>query len=195
MVTSQTAYKIVAISGSLRKDSFNTAWCRHIGAIAPKDRVASVEVINYKGMPVYDGDVEAESGIPEVILAAAKKIEAADAIYISTPEYNFSMSSSLKTFIDWVSRVNPQPMAGKPCAIASVSAGPSGGLRAQYDLRKVLLFMKVHLMPLPEMTVPNAYQAFDQQGNVTNDQAKKHGETHITAFVDYIDWVKRAERK
>lgn len=190
-----TAYKIVAISGSLRKDSFNTAWLRHIASVAPKDRIASVEIINYKGMPVYDGDLEAESGIPECIKEASKKIAEADAIYFSTPEYNLSVSSALKTFIDWVSRVDPQPMANKPCAIASVTAGPSGGLRAQYELRKVMLFMRVHMMGFPEMTVPNAYQQFDKEGNVTEDKTKQHGLVHINAFADHIDWVKRAERK
>ncbi len=123
-------FKIVAISGSTRIGSTNTALIRLIAELAPKDRIASVEILDYRGIPVYDGDDEKDNGYPEKVMLMAEKIAAADAVYISTPEYNFSISSALKNVLDWLSRVNGNPFSNKPVAIASVSAGGSGGLRA-----------------------------------------------------------------
>ena len=126
----KTAYKIIGISGSLRNDSTNTALIRIAGELAPSDRIASIEIVNFKTCPVYDGDIESTTGIPDIVKEIGKKIAEADAIYISTPEYNFSISAPLKNIIDWLTRLNPNPLKDKPCAIASCSAGPSGGLRA-----------------------------------------------------------------
>ena len=95
----------------------------------------------------------------------ATKIAEADGIYISTPEWNFTISSALKNVLDWLSRANesnPNPLASKPVAIASVSAGNSGGLRAQYDLRKSLLYFKCHTMGLPELSVTENYMKVDK---------------------------------
>ena len=98
--------------------------------MAPKDRVLDIEILDYKGIPIFDADDEAEFGIPEKVKIIGEKFKEADAIYISTPEYNFSISAPLKNVIDWISRLEGTPLKGKPVAVASVSAGGSGGLRA-----------------------------------------------------------------
>ena len=92
-----------------------------------KKRISSIEIVDYKGIPVYDGDVEEEAGIPEKVKKIAEKIRAADGVYISTPEYNYGFSAALKNIIDWLSRCKPAPLEGKPVTIVSTSAGPSGG--------------------------------------------------------------------
>ena len=188
-----TAYKIIGISGSLRTSSTNTALIRLAAELAPKDRVAELEIVEFKDVPVYDGDIEAESGIPEKVKAIGEKIKAADGVYICTPEYNYSTSAALKNIIDWLSRLSPCPLNDKPAAIASVCAGPSGGLRAQYDVRKFLLFLKPHVMTLPEVSVAANYMKFDKETNqVTDEQVRKSVQKHIEAFCDHIAWVKRA---
>ena len=130
--------------------------------------------------------------MPEKVKVMAAKIAEADAVYISTPEWNFTMSSALKNVLDWLSRVNgsnPNPLATKPVAIASVSAAGTGGLRAQYDLRKCLLYFKCHVMGLPELSVSENYMKVDKfrepkaENTFVDEKTKQHGLTHINAFV------------
>ena len=161
-MVSKAPYKIVGISGSTRVGSTNTALIRLIGELAPKDRVASVEIVDYRGIPVFDGDDEADFGVPEKVKIIGEKIKEADAVYISTPEYNLSVSSPLKNVLDWISRLEGSPFKGKPVAIASVSAGGSGGLRAQYELRKILLYTQAHVLGLPELSISENYKKFDK---------------------------------
>ena len=84
MASKTSAYKIIGISGSLRTNSTNTALIQHVAQLAPKDRIASIEIVYYKDVPVYDGDVEDASGIPQTVLMIADKIKEADGVYICT---------------------------------------------------------------------------------------------------------------
>ena len=79
------------------------------------------------------------------------KILASDGVVIAAPEYNFSITSALKNILDWISRVQPNPLEKKPVAIFSVTGGPSGGARSQHDLRKVLVFFNAFVMIKPEV--------------------------------------------
>ena len=90
--------------------------------------------------------MESASGIPQTVLTIADKIKESDGVYMCTPEYNYSISAALKNLIDWLSRCKNTPLVGKPLAIASCSAGPSGGLRAIYDLQKILIYLRPHTM-------------------------------------------------
>ena len=134
MVEAGKLYKIVAISGSLREASTNTAALRYVAEIAPKDRIASVEILNYKDVPLYDGDIQAK-GIPDSVIAIGAKIAEADGLYIASPEYNYSISAALKNIIDWVTRISPNPLENKPIAILSAAGGRGGGYRSQLALR------------------------------------------------------------
>ena len=108
MESSKQGYKIIGISGSLRNDSTNTALIRLVNDLRPKDKVAEIEIVSFKDVPVYDGDIEA-SGIPKSVLDIADKIRQADAVYISTPEYNYSFSAAIKNIVDWLTRCSPNP--------------------------------------------------------------------------------------
>ena len=123
--------------------------------------------------------------------AIGEKIAEADGVYLATPENNFSISAALKNIIDWLSRLPSAPLANKPVAIMSASAGPSGGMRAQYDLRKVLLYLKSHVMIAPEVFISVNYQKFDKDGNITDESARKYIETQVKAFAGWIDFVKK----
>ena len=102
MVEAKPVYKVVAISGSLRKDSTNTFALKYAATVS--DRL-QLEIINYNDVPLYNGDDEAASGIPDSVKAIAAKIAEADGVYIACPEYNYSVPGVLKNLIDWVSRV------------------------------------------------------------------------------------------
>jgi chromate reductase len=123
--------------------------------------------------PLYDGDLESGSGIPEAVEKLAAQIRAADAVILVTPEYNQSFSSPMKNAIDWLSRVSGNPWAGKPVAILSAAAGRSGGARAQYALRLAVNKFRMRLLTGPEVMVANAAKEFDDAGRLTGESYRK----------------------
>ena len=96
------SFDILAISGSLRAGSFNTRLLRAVEAAAPE--TLRLDIITPRGVPLYDGDVEENEGIPTVVEELKERVRAADALIIATPEYNFSVPGVLKNMIDWLSR-------------------------------------------------------------------------------------------
>jgi chromate reductase len=101
---------IMAISGSLREGSYNTMTLEALAKLAPDSM--SFDYATPKGIPVYDGDDEAENGIPQIVLDLAGRISAADGVIIATPEYNFSIPGGLKNATDWISRIKPTIRSG-----------------------------------------------------------------------------------
>lgn len=101
------------------------------------------------------------------------KILASDGVVIAAPEYNFSITSALKNILDWISRVQPNPLEKKPVAIFSVTGGPSGGARSQHDLRKVLVFFNAFVMIKPEVFIGSNYLKFDKEANLNDEASKK----------------------
>ncbi len=123
---------LLGISGALRAASVNRKLIRAAGRLFGGDYVeADIR------LPLYDGDLEAE-GIPKEVQHLADQIAEADAVVISTPEYNQVMSGVLKNALDWVSRVEGNPWLDKPVAVVSAAAGRSGGVRAAISLRNAL---------------------------------------------------------
>lgn len=159
--------KLLGISGSLRRDSLNTMLVREAAeAFGPSEfTLADIR------FPLYDGDVEAE-GIPEAVATFRRQIDQADAIVISTPEYNKGLSGVLKNALDWSSRIKPMPFRDKPVAIMSATAGRAGGERTQMTLRLCLVAFRPRLLQGPELLVANASQAF-QGGRLADEQARK----------------------
>ena len=156
--------KLLTICGALRAASTN----RQLVAEAVRlFGPAKVTEANLR-LPLYDGDLEAIGIPPEVALLHAQ-IGAADAIVISTPEYNKSLSGVLKNALDWVSRVpGPGPWTGKPVVILSAAAGRAGGERAQYALRLCLNPFRPLVLPGPEMMLADSAHAFDAKGRLTD---------------------------
>ena len=159
MVEARASYKIVGICGSLRAKSTNLTALKLAGETLQSNNV-DFEILNYNDLPVYNGDIEA-AGIPDSVKTLHSKILEADGVVISSPEYNYSISSALKNLIDWVSRIQPGPFDKKPVAIFSVTAGPSGGARSQYDLRKIMVFLNGFVMQKPEVMIGSNYLKFD----------------------------------
>jgi chromate reductase len=177
---------IVATSGSLRAKSYNTALLRTLASMAA-DRM-SMEIITLKGIPVYDGDDEAASGVPQVVQELAEKIRAADGVLISTPEYNFSIPGGLKNATDWISRVKNQPFKDKSVGIVGAAGGPLGTARSQYHLRQNLVGLEALTMSKPEMFVGQAPSKFDADGNLTDEDSRKFFAIWLDAFEA---WVRR----
>jgi chromate reductase len=174
-----TAFSILGISGSLRKASYNTAALHAAQELAPEG--VTIEIADISAIPIYNDDVRA-AGIPASVLALGAEIARADAVLIATPEYNFSIPGVLKNAIDWISRLPDQPFKNKPVAILGASPGPVGTARAQYDLRKVFVFLDAHVLNKPEIMISNAGTRFDAEGKLTDETSRKFLASQIEAL-------------
>ena len=123
-------------------------------------------------LPLYDGDLEAQ-GLPDSVQALAAQVAGADALLIASPEYNKGPSGVLKNALDWLSRVKPNPLWGKPCAIVSATAGRAGGERGQTMLRTMLVPHRVEALTWPEVLVGGAEREFDAEGRLVADSYVK----------------------
>ncbi|MFK7878057.1 MAG: NADPH-dependent FMN reductase [Paracoccaceae bacterium] len=157
--------KLLGISGSLRADSANTKLVREAARVFGEASFTLADI----QLPLYDGDVEAASGVPSAVQVLADQIQDADAIVISTPEYNKGPSGALKNALDWVSRTNGQPWSGKPLAVMSAAAGRAGGERAQMVLRGFMVPFRPLILQGPEMHLANCMKEFDEAGRLISD--------------------------
>jgi chromate reductase len=178
--------KILAISGSLREQSYNTKLLNVLKDMA--SGAMDMEIVRLKGIPVYDGDDEDASGVPEIVQDLAARIRAADGVLISTPEYNFSIPGGLKNATDWVSRVKNQPFKDKRVGIVGAAQSPVGTARSQYHLRQNLVGLEALTMNKPELFVSLAQNKFDADGNLTDEPSRKIFAVWLEAFEA---WVRR----
>ena len=161
---------ILGIAGSLRKDSYNKAALRAAQQLCPQG--AKLEICDIAGLPLFNQDEERNPN-PKV-QDFKQRIRAADAILISTPEYNYSIPGVLKNAIDCASRpYGDSAWAGKPVALMSASTSIFGGVRAQYHLRQSFIFLNMDDVKQPEVAIPSAPQRFDAQGNLTDETSRK----------------------
>jgi chromate reductase, NAD(P)H dehydrogenase (quinone) len=162
--------RVLAISGSLRRDSNNTALLRALREEAP----ASVEVELWDGLkeiPPYDGDDDLVPG-PEKVEAFRTLVREADAVFFATPEYNSSIPGALKNALDWASRpLATNAFRNKPVAVISSSAGAFGGVWAAAELRKVLAAMGARVTEV-EMAVGHAHDKLDEHGAVVDHELR-----------------------
>jgi chromate reductase len=176
--------KLLAITGALRKDSYNTQLLRAVKELAPPEM--AIEIVTLHGVPLYDGDEEDKHGVPASVKALQDKVREADGVIISTPEYNFSVPGVLKNGLDWMSR-SGNPFKWKRVGVMGASEGPIGTARSQYHLRQNLIGLEAITMPKPEIFVALAPTKF-ANGKLTDEATKKIIVTWLNAFKD---WVKR----
>ncbi|KAK8957574.1 NADPH:quinone oxidoreductase [Platanthera zijinensis] len=168
------AIKVVAISGSLRKASFNSGLIRSAVEIS-NESVDGIEIerVDISELPLLNTDLEDNGTYPPAVEALRRKIAEADAFLFASPECNYSIAAPLKNAIDWASRP-PNLWAGKPAAVVSAGGGFGGG-RSQYHLRQVGVFVDLHFINRPELFVP-AFQPpkkFDEYGNLIDLDIKE----------------------
>ena len=162
--------KVLGFAGSLRRGSYNKALLRAAADLVPEDM--NIEIFDLEGIPPFNQDTE--ENMPEKVREFKTKIREADAILISSPEYNYSVPGVLKNAIDWASRpYGDNPFDGKPVSIVSASIGMLGGARAQYHLRQIFVFLNMYPINRPEVIVPFAQDKFDANGKLLDDNTKK----------------------
>lgn len=161
--------KILGMSGSLRKGSYNTAALRAAGELLPEGM--TLETIGLGDLPHYDDDVRLKA-YPPVVQHFRDRIAAADAVLFVTPEYNYSVSGVLKNAIDWASRPPDQPLLWKPCAMISASGSLLGGVRAQYHLRHMLVSTNSFAVNQPQVYITEAPKKFDAEGKLTDQSTR-----------------------
>jgi chromate reductase, NAD(P)H dehydrogenase (quinone) len=180
---------IVGLCGSLRAASLNRYALQLAGELLPAP--LKMEVADWRDIPLFDGDVMTR-GWPTPVAALRERIRRADGVVIATPEYNFSIPGGFKNMLDWISRGEDPPLAGKPVAILSASPGPLGGARVQYDLRKVMLFLNAMPLVKPEVFIGGATAKFDaQSGRCIDDGTRKFVGDQMVAFARWIHAVSR----
>ena len=161
---------VLAISGSLRKASNNTALLRALRGEAPEG--VEVELWNgLKEIPPYDGDDDVVPGPPEVEEFRAR-VREADAVFFATPEYNSSIPGALKNALDWASRpLATNAFRNKPVAVIGSSAGAFGGVWAAAELRKVLGAMGARVTEV-ELAVGHAHDKLDELGELSDHDVR-----------------------
>ena len=160
---------LLGISGSLRKGALN----RRLLAEAVSRFGEATYLEGDLRLPLYDGDLEEAHGIPEEVTRLTDQIQAADAIVISSPEYNKGITGVMKNALDWISRVPGRVMNGKPTAVISANAGRTGGETGQYMLRACLVPHGALVLPGPLVLVAHGEKEFDADGLLTTESYRK----------------------
>ena len=178
--------RILGISGSLRKGSFNTALLR-AAQQAAGDGI-ELEAATLHGIPLYDGDDEAANGIPEAVSALKERIVASDGVLLVTPEYNNGVPGVFKNAIDWLSRPAndiARVFGGRPFALVGASPGGFGTILSQDHWLPVLKTLGVDLWAGSKLYVSRAGQAFDANGELVDDKVRAQLADFVRGFAAF----------
>lgn len=178
--------KIIALSGALRRASYNTALLRAAAGLAPAG--VSIELRTLHGIPLYDGDVEAE-GVPPAVTELREAIRAADALLIGTPEYNNSIPGVLKNGLDWLSRPSGEGgklFGGKPTALVGATPGGFGTVQSQGALLSVLRAFGNDFWMGGRLMVSKAGTVFDADGQLIDDKVRVQLQQFVEGFVGFV---------
>ena len=159
--------RVLGISGSLRRDSHNTALLRHAGELFEAESVDFEIYDGLRDIPPYDEDDDVDGG-PEAVARVRGTVAEADAVFFSTPEYTSSIPGVLKNAIDWLSRpIATNPLRNKPVAVIGASTGMFGAVWAQAELRKVLAAVGARVIP-GEVVLGHAHTRFHDDGRLND---------------------------
>ena len=178
---------IIGLSGSLRAGSFNTALLRAAAGVMPEGVQLLVKTMH--GIPLYDGDVEANSGIPAAVRELGDAIANSDGLLLATPEYNNSIPGPFKNAIDWLSRIEdgPRPVfAGKPVAVVGASPGGFGTLLAQNAWLPVLRTLETRPWFGGRLLVPRAVGMFNADGQLVDEGTRKKLGEFLAGFARFV---------
>ncbi len=174
--------KILAVSGSLRAASYNTALLHAARELAPEEM--EIQVFGLGELPFFNQDVE-EQGDPAPVAAWKDAVRAADGLLIACPEYNGGLTAVLKNAIDWASRGKPAPLDGKIACALGASPGITGTVRAQDALRLNLKRTGADLAPLSDILVGQAHTKFEN-GTLTDERTRQAIARHLASFAAVI---------
>jgi len=145
-------------------------------------------VVGIEGFPLYSDTIE-NTSFPEIATQYKEKIRAADGILVVTPEYNRSMSGSLKNVLDWTSRGKDLPWKGKPVGVIGASDGVRGASFAQYDVKRVLTYFGAHIMGQPEFYFAEADKKIDAEGTITDEKSQQVLSKYLAAFKAHVELI------
>ena len=173
--------RILGISGSLRRASYNSAALRAAVGLAPEG--AAVETFELDGIPVFNQDEEKNP--PAKVVELKRRVREAVGLLFVTPEDNYSVPGVLKNAIDWAARPYGDDGWDENAApIMGASPGAIGTARAQYHLRQIFVFLNVFPVNQPEVMIGNAPQRFDAEGNLTDETTKEFIRQLLRNLVD-----------
>ena len=178
--------RLVGISGSLRRGSFNTALLNAAAQSMPDGSELAIATI--RGIPLYDGDVEAEHGLPDEVVKLKEAIAAADGLLLVTPEYNNSLPGVFKNAVDWLSRPASdikRVFGGRAVAIIGASPGGFGTILSQSAWLPVLRALNTRPWFGARLLVSRAQAVFDASGVLTDDGVREQLRTFLAGFVKF----------
>jgi chromate reductase, NAD(P)H dehydrogenase (quinone) len=182
--------RILALAGSLRRNSFNRRLIEAAVELAPPGLEVRVYA-DLAAIPLFDEDLEEETGGgPESVRQLRREIATADGLLLATPEYNQSIPGVLKNVLDWLSRVTPdrlRVLAGKPVAVIGATPGPWGTRLAQAAVRQVLYATNSPVLPAPNLYAAGAERLFDPDGRLTDEATRRHLSKVLAAFEVWIE--------
>ncbi|NUP11485.1 MAG: NAD(P)H-dependent oxidoreductase [Polyangiaceae bacterium] len=176
---------IIGIAGSLRKASFNASLLRAAVEVAPPG--LAVEIATIRDIPLYDGDVEAASGIPEPVRVLKDKLAQSDGLLLVTPEYNNSIPGVLKNAIDWMSRPSadiPRVFGNLPVALMGASPGQFGTVLSQTAWLQVLRTLGADAWFGSRLMVGGASKVFDESGRLVDEAIRARLTKFMAAFAE-----------
>ena len=179
--------KILGISGSLRKGSYNTALLKAAVGLMPEG--VQLEAGSIHGIPLYDGDLEAAQGSPPAVEALKDRIMQAQGLLLVTPEYNNSLPGAFKNAIDWLSRPSadiPKVFGERPVGVIGASPGGFGTILAQNAWLPVLRTLGTRPWFGGRMQVSRAGNVFDAAGELTDEAIRTQLRKYLAGFVDFI---------
>ena len=178
--------KVLGISGSLRRDSHNTALLRHAGELFEAEGAEFELYDALREIPPYDEDEDVEGG-PEAVARLRAAVAAADGVFFTTPEYNSSIPGVLKNAVDWVSRpLATNPLRNKPVAVIGASTGMFGAVWAQAELRKVLASTGARVVE-GEVAVGHAHTRFDEDYRLNDPNIEEQVRAVVQALLDEVE--------
>jgi NAD(P)H-dependent FMN reductase len=178
--------KVLGISGSLRRASYNSALLRAATRLMPPE--ATLEVASIRGIPLYDADVEAQ-GIPAAVSELKEAVVAAAGVLLVTPEYNNSIPGVFKNTIDWLSRPNTdvrRVFAGRPFAVMGASPGGFGTNLSQTAWLPVLRTLGTQFWSGGRLQVARAATVFDEAGNLKDPGVEQQLKQFLAGYVAFV---------
>src|SRR5678815_2295589 len=176
--------KILGISGSLRAGSFNTRLLASAAKAIPDG--SSLEIGNIRGIPLYDGDLESASGLPESVQKLKAQVVACDGLLLVTPEYNNGIPGVFKNAIDWLSRPSsdiPKVFGNRPVAVIGASPGGFGTILAQNAWLPVLRTLGTRPWFGGRLLVSRAGQVFNEAGEMVDEKMRSQLQQFLQGFV------------
>ena len=183
---------IIGLCGSLRRGSFNRMLLDAAVQAAPPG--TSIEPESIRDIPLYDGDVEEEQGVPLPVQRLKDRIATADGLLLVTPEYNYSLPGVLKNAIDWLSRPPadiPRVFDGRPVAIIGASTGPGGTALSQAAWLPVV--RKLGMLPWfgGGLLISEAFMVFDSDGRVADEPTRQRIQRFVEGFATFANVQQR----